>query len=112
MSLPTTAQVAHQQAKWLRETLRKRILDGTTPRRPFKYRPHGFLLSLGETTAVGSVKFVRGFKDYQVKGALAKGLYVTLYRKHQMEIMGTPKMLSLLIGDKFRHMAMPELKFH
>ncbi|OXA51182.1 NADH dehydrogenase [Folsomia candida] len=111
--LPTTAQVAHQQSVWLRHYLKKRIIDGdTSGAAPFEFRSQGFLVSLGHRTAVGSLAIIRGMKDYQVKGHLAKGLYVTLYRKHQAAIFGVPKMCSLLIGDQFHYMAMPELKFH
>ncbi|CAL8110195.1 unnamed protein product [Orchesella dallaii] len=109
--LPATAQVAHQQAEWLTKKLEARLTN--KPCKPFLYKPQGMLVSLGESTAVGSLAAIVGPKrDYYVEGRGAKALYSSLYRMHQAVLYGWTRAILLWIGDKLRHVALPQLKLH
>lgn len=111
--LPATAQVAHQQAEWLAKKLESRLSNGACP--PFVFKPQGMLVSLGEGKAVGSLAAIVGSqikKDYFVQGRGAKALYSSLYRMHQAVLYGWTRAGLLFIGDKLRHVALPQLKLH
>ncbi|XP_035701150.1 NADH dehydrogenase isoform X2 [Folsomia candida] len=109
--LPATAQVAHQQAEWLASKLEARLTSKTCP--PFTFKPQGMLVSLGEGKAVGSLAAIVGpQRDYYVQGRGAKLLYSSLYRMHQAVLYGWTRAGLLFIGDKLRHVALPQLKLH
>jgi len=109
--LPATAQVAHQEAEWLVKKLKARLENKNVE--PFVFKPQGMLVSLGEGTAVGSLAAIVGPKrDYYVEGRGAKALYSSLYRMHQGVLYGWTRAMLLLIGDKLRHVALPQLKLH
>lgn len=105
--LPATAQVAHQQAKWLSENL----LSGKKSK--FIFKPQGVMVSLGHTKAVGSLMAVVGPKrSYHVEGRVAKLVYISLYRIHQCIVHGITKAALLSIGDRLRGVVRPKMKFH
>lgn len=84
--LPPTAQVAHQQAKYLIEAL-PRVLKGR-PVRDFAYRDLGALVSLGDYDAFGSLGQFGLFNGVTFRGRLAQLSHVMLYRSHQARIHG------------------------
>ena len=84
--LPPTAQVAHQQAKYLIEAL-PRVLEGR-PVRDFAYRDLGALVSLGDYDAFGSLGQFGLFNGVTFRGRLAQLSHVMLYRSHQTRIHG------------------------
>ncbi|KIA81253.1 NAD(P)/FAD-dependent oxidoreductase [Chromobacterium amazonense] len=109
--LSATAQVAHQQARYLADELARRLDD--KPARPFVFKPQGMMVSLGKHTAVGSLAAVVGPKrDYHVEGRGAKLIYASLYRMHQAAVHGWVLAVLLFIGDKLRRAARPALKLH
>lgn len=109
--LPATAQVAHQQAEWLVQKLEARLSNKNCE--PFVFKPQGMLVSLGSGTAVGSLASIVGPKrDYYVEGRGAKAIYSSLYRMHQAVLYGWTRAILLWIGDKLRHVALPQLKLH
>lgn len=110
-TLPATAQVAHQQARWLAGAL-QRQLRGREPG-SFTFHPKGIMVSLGKHTAVGSLAAVVGpRRHYHVEGRGAKLLYVSIYRLHQAVVHGWPLACLLWMGDKLRGVARPALKLH
>ncbi|MDF0605816.1 NAD(P)/FAD-dependent oxidoreductase [Neisseriaceae bacterium TC5R-5] len=109
--LSATAQVAHQQARWLARELTLRI-NGRQGK-PFVFKPQGMLVSLGKHKAVGSLASVVGPKrDYYVEGLSAKLIYSSLYRMHQAAVHGWVLVGFLYVGDKLRQAAQPSLKLH
>jgi NADH dehydrogenase FAD-containing subunit len=61
-------QVANQQAAWLAKKIEGRLLNQNI--KPFKFEPKGFLVSLGEAKAVGSLAALVGGRwksDYHGK---------------------------------------------
>nr|WP_180166578.1 NAD(P)/FAD-dependent oxidoreductase [Stenotrophomonas sp. SbOxS2]NYT99430.1 NAD(P)/FAD-dependent oxidoreductase [Stenotrophomonas sp. SbOxS2] len=84
---PPTAQVAHQQARYLVRHLPKAILQGAYPP-DFHYRDAGSLVSLAEYDAYGSLGKFGFFKGTTIRGRLAQLGHVLLYRSHQARIHG------------------------
>ncbi|GAB7127180.1 NAD(P)/FAD-dependent oxidoreductase [Silvimonas sp. JCM 19000] len=109
--LLATAQVAHQQARWLANMLENYFAGREV--QPFRFKPQGIMVSLGKHTAVGSLAAVVGPKrDYYVEGRGAKLIYASLYRMHQAAVHGWPMAMLLYLGDKLRRIAQPALKLH
>lgn len=106
---PATAQVAHQQAEWLTKKIGANLLNKRC--RPFVYKPKGQLVSLGSTTAVGSLALAKRL-NYYVEGKGAKAIYASLYRMHQGVLYGWTKAILLWIGNRLRSVAKPQLKLH
>ncbi|MGY0619351.1 NAD(P)/FAD-dependent oxidoreductase [Lysobacter sp. A378] len=86
LSLPPTAQVAHQQAKYLIRALPKVLQGDAVP--DFRYRDMGALVSLGEYDAFASLGKFGLFKGVTIRGRLAQLSHVMLYRSHQARIHG------------------------
>lgn len=108
---PATAQCAHQQAEYLAVKIRNDILNKKTSR-PFTFNSQGMLVSLGHTTAVGTVTGLTSKSDFRFQGRSAKFLYSTLYRMHQAAVYGKLNALCLWIGDKLRRTTLPKVKLH
>ncbi|MGY0799024.1 NAD(P)/FAD-dependent oxidoreductase [Lysobacter sp. A286] len=84
--LPPTAQVAHQQAKYLIGTLPKALRRDAVA--DFRYRDMGALVSLGDYDAFGSLGQFGLFTGVTFRGRLAQLSHVMLYRSHQARIHG------------------------
>ena len=85
-ALPPTAQVAHQQAKYLVRSL-PRVLQGRSVP-DFRYRDMGALVSLADYDAFGSLGQFGLFHGLTIRGRLAQLSHVMLYRSHQARIHG------------------------
>ena len=84
--LPPTAQVAHQQAKYLIRSLPRALQD--KPVGEFAYRDLGALVSLADYDAFGSLGQFGLFNGLTFRGRLAQFSHVMLYRSHQSRIHG------------------------
>lgn len=86
--LPPTAQVAHQQARYLIETL-PRVLERPDARpKGFTYRDFGALVSLAHYDAYGSLGKFGVFNGGVIRGRLAMLSHIMLYRSHQARLYG------------------------
>jgi len=84
--LPTTAQVAHQQARYLCDHLPALLAGQSAPN--FHYRDFGSLVSLGGYGAYGSLGKFGFFKGGFIRGRVAQLGHALLYRSHQARIHG------------------------
>lgn len=111
--LPATAQVAHQQAEYLAESLTQYFQNQQTSYnpKPFVYKPQGMLVSMGESSAAANVATV-GQLYYYFEGKSAKVLYASLYFMHQAVLFGWTKAMFLWFGDKLRKLTVPSVKLH
>lgn len=107
--LPATAQVAHQQARWLAQELQQQLQGRQGP--AFVFHPKGMLVSLGRHGAVGNLQ-AGAKREYLVEGRGARLLYNGLYRQHQGILYGWRLAGLLYLGDKLRQSAQPALKLH
>ncbi len=85
--LPTTAQVAHQQAQHLIRHLPPLIRQGK-PVPGFHYRDYGALVALADYEAYGSLGQFGLFKGVTFRGRLAHFSHEMLYRNHQTLLYG------------------------
>lgn len=87
--LPPTAQVAHQQARYLIETLPQILRNPhATLEHSFAYRDMGALVSLANYDAYGSLGKFGLFNGGTIRGRLAMLSHLWLYRSHQARLYG------------------------
>lgn len=108
--VPPRAQAAHQQATLLAKTIRAR-LDGK-PLPEFRFRDFGSLVSLGEMSAVGNLmgRLVGG--SLLIQGLIARWMYASLYKLHQVAILGYVGVVLDTIGRFLRRRTEPRVKLH
>ncbi|MEE2653236.1 MAG: NAD(P)/FAD-dependent oxidoreductase [Pseudomonadota bacterium] len=108
--VPPRAQSAQQMAKHLSRNLQRQIAGEAL--KPFTYRDHGSLVSLSNYTAVGSLMgSLRGGSVF-VEGWLARMMYISLYRLHQVALYGWIRTAMLLLAGRFNKLWRPRLKLH
>ena len=108
--VPPRAQAAYQQAKMLGKSVRARI-DGK-PLPTFHFRDIGSLVSLGELSAVGNLmgRLIGG--NLLIQGMIARWMYVSLYKMHQVSIHGLLQVILDTLGRTVRGGVEPRVKLH
>jgi len=111
MLVPPRAQAAHQQATMLVKTMRAR-LEGKRDLPQFRFRDHGSLVSLGELSAVGNLmgRLIGG--NMVIQGLIARVMYASLYKLHQISIYGYLRVALDTIGRFLRRRLEPRVKLH
>lgn len=87
--VPPRAQAAHQQADYLFNALLRRERGQPPQTKPYQYRDHGSLVSVGQQTSVGSLMGSLRGKKWFVEGFFARMMYASLHLMHHQAIMGT-----------------------
>jgi NADH dehydrogenase len=108
--VPPRAQAAHQQATLLVKTIRARLAGKPLPE--FRFRDFGSLVSLGEMSAVGNLmgRLVGG--SLLIQGLIARWMYTSLYKLHQVAILGYVGVALDTIGRFLRRRTEPRVKLH
>ncbi len=108
--VPPRAQAAYQQAKMLYKTVRARIDGKVLP--TFRFRDIGSLVSLGELSAVGNLmgRLIGG--NLLIQGMIARWMYVSLYKMHQVSIHGLLRVAFDTLGRGLRGGVEPRVKLH
>lgn len=108
--VPPRAQAANQQAKHMIKVLEAHQRGQTLP--DFKYQDRGSLVSLSRYTAVGSLmgSLTRG--SMMIEGNLARVVYMSLYRMHQITLHGYWHTLLLGLVGRINRVIRPSLKLH
>jgi NADH:quinone reductase (non-electrogenic) len=110
LPIPPRAQAAHQQASYLAKQFRRRLAGQSTE--PFRYRDFGSLVSLGEFSTIGSLMgFVAG-KGMLVEGYVARLMYRSLYKMHEMALHGPLKMTLDAATRFLTRRTEPHVKLH
>lgn len=109
-SVPPRAQAAHQQARFLYRALLRRLANQTLP--TFRYRDHGSLISLSRFNAIGNLMGKLVGRTVLVEGALARLLYVSLYRTHLIALHGWMRTALDTIASWLRRKNAPRVKLH
>jgi len=107
--VPPRAQAANQQATMMTKSLMRKLSGESLP--IFKYRDYGSLVSLGEYTTVGNL-MGKGIKNVRIEGLLARMVYVSLYKMHQVALLGYTRTALLTLSNLFRRSVHPEIKLH
>lgn len=108
--VPPRAQSAHQMASHIYKNLM--LQKEGKPLRDYRYKDHGSLVSLSRFSTVGSLmgNLTRG--SMMIEGRLARVVYISLYRQHQMALHGVARTLLLALIDRLNHAIRPRLKLH
>ena len=108
--LPPRAQVAHQQATFLRTSMAARIEGRALP--VFRFRDFGSLVSLGELSAVGNLMGGLIGGSLLIQGMIARVMYAGLYKLHQISIHGPIRVALDTAGRLLRGGVEPRVKLH
>jgi NADH dehydrogenase len=108
--LPPRAQVARQEAAIMVKTIEARLDGKALP--VFKFHDMGSLVSLGEMSAVGSLmgRLIGG--SLFVQGLIARWMYASLYKLHQVSIFGFWRVAIDTMSRLARHRLEPRVKLH
>ena len=108
--VPPRAQAAHQQATLLVKSMQARLAGRALPQ--FRFRDFGSLVSLGEMSAVGSLmgRLVGG--SLLIQGLIARWMYASLYKQHQIAILGYMRVALDTIAQFLRRQREPRVKLH
>jgi NADH dehydrogenase len=108
-NVPPRAQAAHQQATTLAKTLVNRIKGGNVAE--FVYYDYGSLVSLGKYTTVGNL-MGNLMGSVSIGGFIAKIVYLSLYKMHQIAIHGHFRTFMLTLSNLFRRTTHAKIKMH
>jgi NADH dehydrogenase len=108
--VPPRAQAAHQQATTLATSLRQRLQGGSA--RPYLYQDYGSLISFSRYSSVGSLMGKLAGKSLFVEGRLARLVYLSLYRMHQLALHGALRTGLIWLSDRINKVLGPRLKLH
>ncbi len=107
--VPPRAQAAHQQASLLIRSLARRIAG--KPLRAYRYRDYGSLVSLGKYSTVGNL-MGRITGTVMIEGYVARLVYLSLYKMHQVALFGFTRAFFLSMANMFRRAVHPNIKLH
>jgi NADH dehydrogenase len=112
--VPPRAQSAYQQAMYL-----VRHLPALTGLRPsskaipdFVFKDRGSLVSLSEYSSVGSLMGSLSKGSLFVEGSLAKLMYWSLHKQHQLALGGLRKTLLITLSELLDRTYRPRIKLH
>jgi NADH dehydrogenase len=109
-NVPPRAQAAHQQASFLVKAMKRRLDGAALP--AFHYRDLGSLVSLGHTSAVGSLMGGLAGGSLFIGGIVARVMYKSLYRMHVAALHGWKRMVLNTIAHRLRRATVPRVKLH
>ena len=110
--VPPRAQAAHQQASYLVAALTRRANDQPAPDRPYVYKDHGSLVSLGTQSSVGNLMGNLFRSTWFVQGLLARTMYVSLHLMHHQAVLGSLRTAVLALARFLVKRATPLVKLH
>jgi NADH:ubiquinone reductase (H+-translocating) len=111
--VPPRAQSAHQQADYIYKLLLNDERGKAPSSKPYLYRDHGSLVSLGSRSSVGSL--MGGlFKASSmfVEGFFARSMYASLHLMHHYAVLGGLKTFLLAVARYLVKRATPLVKLH
>jgi len=113
ITVPPRAQAANQQATLLVKTMRKR-LEGDVSLPEYKYVDYGSLVNISSYTTVGSLmgNLSKLSGSIMIEGVVARLVYISLYKMHQMALHGPIKMGLTTLANLFTRKAKPRMKLH
>ncbi len=108
--VPPRAQAAHQMASHAYSNIVAK-LNGRTIK-PYIYKDHGSLVSLSRFSTVGSLMGNLTKGSMMVEGRIARIVYISLYRMHQMALHGIVKTGLMMLVGRINRVLRPNLKLH
>jgi len=108
--VPPRAQSAHQMASRVADNI-LRLRRGKALK-AYQYRDHGSLVNLSRYSTVGNLMGNLMGSSLFIEGRLARFVYISLYRMHQVAIHGWWKGMLVILVEKINRAVRPELKLH
>ena len=111
-AVPPRAQAAHQQADYLVAAF-LRLARGQAPQeKPYIYKDYGSLVSVGQSTSVGSLMGSLRGASWFVQGTLARAMYASLHLMHHRAVLGSLRTGLLAVARFLIRRSTPLVKLH
>lgn len=108
--VPPRAQAAHQMADLLFKNFKSAYKGKPTV--DYKYVDYGSLVSLSTYSTIGSLMGNLSKGSLFIEGRLARIVYISLYRMHQLVVYGKVKTLLFMLANRINRRLRPNLKLH
>ena len=108
--VPPRAQSAHQMASLVKQNIILR--EKGKPLKNFEYIDHGSLVNLSRYSTVGSLMGNLTKNSMFIEGKIARVVYISLYRMHQIAIHGFFKAMLVYVAEKVGKVVRPKMKLH
>jgi len=108
--VPPRAQSAHQMASLVYDNIVLARQD--KPLRDYIYKDHGSLVNLSKYSTVGSLMGNLTKGSMFVEGRIARLVYISLYRMHQVAIHGWFRAAGVMLAQKIGNAIKPKMKLH
>lgn len=109
-TVPPRAQAAHQMASLVYKSIRNQMADKKLPE--YTYHDYGSLVSLGRYSTIGSMMGSLSKGSLMVEGFMARMMYLSLYKMHQIALFGLFRVGMLSLSHLFRRSVHPKIKLH
>lgn len=109
--VPPRAQSAHQMASHAFKNIAKQI-KGRNDLTDYVYTDYGSLVNLSRYSTVGSLMGNLSKGSMIIEGRLARLMYVSLYRMHQLALHGVIRTGMRIVSDSINKVIRPRLKLH
>lgn len=108
--VPPRAQSAHQMASLLFKNIK--FAEANKPLQEYQYVDYGSLVSLSTYSTIGSLMGNLTKGSLFIEGRLARMVYISLYRMHQLVVYGKIKTLLFMFANRINRRLRPNLKLH
>ena len=108
--VPPRAQSAHQMASTCFVNLRALLKN--KPLKAYRYVDYGSLVSLANYSSVGNLMGGLAKGSLFIEGRLARMVYISLYRMHQIAVYGYFKTALVMLAGRINRWLRPRLKLH
>jgi NADH dehydrogenase len=112
-TVPPRAQAAHQQASMLVKSMKRRLNNKPLPN--YSYVDYGSLINLSNYSTVGNMMgnlMGKAAGSFMIEGVLARLVYLSLYKMHQLAIMGLIRVGLITVANVLTQKTRPRMKFH
>jgi NADH dehydrogenase len=108
--VPPRAQSAHQMASRVYTNIRAQLRNRKL--KPYVYHDHGSLVNLSRYSTVGSLMGNLTTGSMMVEGRIARTVYFSLYRMHQVALHGYLRTALMMLVGRINRVLRPRLKLH
>ncbi|SDG74548.1 NADH dehydrogenase [Vibrio xiamenensis] len=108
--VPPRAQAAHQMASRAFSNIVAKLSGRDM--KPYVYKDKGSLVSLSRFSTVGSLMGNLTKGSMMIEGRIARVVYISLYRMHQMALHGAFKTGLIILMGRINRVLRPNLKLH
>jgi NADH dehydrogenase len=111
--VPPRAQAAHQQASMIYKSIKNKLAAKPLP--TYAYVDYGSLINMSKYSTVGSLMgnlTGRWSANMMVEGVIARLVYVSLYKMHQLALHGYMRMVLMTVANLFSNRTKPRMKLH